>query len=79
MTVTQDRRSAETWAWLQENWEDILAPVPYGTRWAVLSHDGHELLGNGDDLDQLCEQAVANGESEPMTVAVPDMSPGYHI
>jgi hypothetical protein len=73
------QRSPETWAWLKEHWEDLLSPVPEGTRWAVLSNDGHRLLAFGNDADQLRAQAKDCGESEPITVAVPDRSPGYRI
>jgi hypothetical protein len=75
----QTRRSPETWAWLQEHWQDVLAPVPLGTRWAMLSNDAHVLLGYGDDADRLREQAVERGESDPIIVAVPDMSDEVHI
>jgi hypothetical protein len=77
--IVASHRSPETWSWLQEHWEEVLTPVPQGTRWALLSNDGHRLLGYGDDADQLRRTAAELGEWNAITAAVSDRSDQVYI
>jgi hypothetical protein len=72
-------RSPEIWAWLQIHCEELISAVPAGTRWALLSHDGHKLLGYGDDADRLRELASEGSEADAILLAVPKLPEGCCI
>jgi hypothetical protein len=77
--LTETHKSAETWAWLQEHWEEIIASVPKGTRWAILSQDARRLLSYGDNVDLLLHQAADRGEPGAISIAIPNLPDGYYI